>query len=59
MTVQIDGTLLNIQCAATGQSGHCTHRFTVRYDTQRMEYPKYCELHRNAYQRARFEGKIK
>lgn len=51
------GTLLNIQCTATGPAGRCTHRFTVVYDPQRIVYPKYCDSHRNAYQRARFEGK--
>lgn len=51
------GTILNIQCAATGKAGRCTRKFSVIYDPTRTIYPKYCELHRNAYQRARFEGK--
>ena len=53
------GTILRIQCAAIGTSGRCNKQFTVSYDPQRTVYPKYCPLHRNAYQRARFEGTIK
>ena len=53
------GTILRIQCAAIGTSGRCDKQFTVSYDPQRTVYPKYCPLHRNAYQRARFEGTIK
>lgn len=52
------GTVLSIQCAACGPAGRCTRTFTVSYDPQRTVYPKHCCLHRNAYQRARFEGKI-
>ena len=53
-----NGTILNIQCAASGPAGRCTHKFVVMYDPGRTVYPLYCETHRNAYQRARFEGKI-
>lgn len=51
------GTILNIQCAATGLAGRCQEKFTVLYSPSRTVYPKYCTAHRNAYQRARFEGK--
>jgi hypothetical protein len=54
-----NGTILNIQCAAHGLSGRCTKTFLVAYDPSRLIYPKYCEHHRNAFQRARFEGTIK
>ena len=52
------GTILRIQCAACGPSGRCQEKFMVVYEANRDIYPKYCERHRNAYQRARFEGKI-
>lgn len=52
------GTMLRIQCAACGPSGRCQEKFMVVYEANRDIYPKYCEHHRNAYQRARFEGKI-
>lgn len=52
------GTILRIQCAASGPTGRCPHKFTVAYDPTRQVYPKYCERHRNAYQRARFQGKV-
>lgn len=51
------GTILRIQCAACGPSGRCTNKFIVVYELKRNTYPKYCEHHRNAYQRERFEGK--
>jgi len=51
------GTMLRIQCAACGPTGRCQDKFLVIYETNRKEYPKYCEHHRNAYQRARFEGR--
>lgn len=52
------GTILSIQCAAHGVSGRCSNKFTVSYTPSRTVYPKYCPFHRNAYQRARFEGKV-
>lgn len=52
------GTILKIQCSATGPAGRCSHDFVVVYDTQRTVYPKYCEDHRNKYRRDLFEGKV-
>jgi hypothetical protein len=52
------GTMLRIQCAACGPSGRCQEKFMVVYEANRDIYPKYCERHRNAYQRQRFEGKL-
>ncbi len=52
------GTMLRIQCSACGPAGRCQEKFIVIYEANRDIYPKYCERHRNAYQRQRFEGKI-
>lgn len=52
------GTMLRIQCAACGPSGRCSNKVVITYDPKREIYPKYCEQHRNAYKRARFEGRI-
>jgi len=52
------GTMLRIQCAACGPTGRCQEKFIVVYETNRNVYPKYCSRHRNAHQRARFEGKL-
>ena len=52
------GTMLRIQCAACEPSGRCKEKFLVIYESNRKEYPKYCSVHRNAYKRTRFEGKI-
>lgn len=51
------GTMLRIQCAACGPAGRCQEKFLVVYEANRDVYPKYCEHHRNAYKRARFEGR--
>ena len=51
-----NGTMLRIQCAACGLTGRCQEKFMVVYEAHRSVYPKYCERHRNAYQRKRFEG---
>lgn len=51
------GTILRIQCSATGPAGRCSNKFLVRYDAKRVVYPKYCDCHRNEYRRARFEGR--
>lgn len=50
------GTMLRIQCSACGPTGRCQDKFIVVYEKNRDAYPKYCERHRNAYQRQRFEG---
>lgn len=52
------GTMLRIQCASCGPTGRCQEKFMVVYDSNRDVYPKYCDCHRNAYKRARFEGKV-
>lgn len=51
------GTILRIQCSATGLAGRCSKRFLVYYEAKRTVYPKYCEEHRNEYKRKRFEGR--
>lgn len=51
------GTILRIQCAACGPTGRCSNKVHIMYDPKREVYPKYCDRHRNAYQRARFEGR--
>lgn len=53
----LTGAMLRIQCAACGPTGRCQEKFIVVYESNRDVYPKYCERHRNAYQRARFEGR--
>ena len=53
-----NGTILNIQCAAIGTTGRCKNSFTIAYDPTRTIYTKFCECHRNAWQRSRFEGKV-
>ena len=52
-----NGTMLRIQCSACGPTGRCQEKFLVIFESNRREYPKYCERHRNTYQRKRFEGK--
>lgn len=51
------GTILRIRCAACGPTGRCNEKIIIAYDPKRTVYPKYCNEHRNAYKRARFEGK--
>jgi len=49
------GQLILVRCHANGINDRCHNIFQIVFERQRRVYPKFCPIHRNAYQRTRFQ----